>query len=166
MKGWHFVSDTLRDGSGVPADGVTLTHDGPLVICKTGLHASERILDALTYAPGNTICRVEAEGCEAQGHDDKFVCRSRTILWRVNGELILREFARHCALDVIHLWDAPAVVRQYLETGDENKRDAARDAVWDAVWDAQNKRLTEMVMAAHGARALLSELDKRKGDGR
>ena len=31
---WHFVSDTLRDGRPVPADGVTLRHSGPLVICQ------------------------------------------------------------------------------------------------------------------------------------
>lgn len=165
MKAWHFVSDTLRDGSPIPADGVTLTHDGPLVICETGLHASERIIDALMHAPGNTICRVEVEGCETQGHDDKLVCRLRTILWRIDGEKILREFARKCALEVMHLWDAPAIVREYLETGDESKRDAAEAAaedaaeaaVWaaawaaveDAAWTAQNKRLTEMVEAAH-----------------
>ena len=172
MKAWHFVGDTLRDGSPVPADGVTLTHDGPLVVCKQGFHASERIIDALTYAPGDKICRVEVEGCEPQGHNDKLVCRSRTILWRIDGETVLREFVRKCALDVIHLWDAPNVMRKYLETGDESKqaaawaaaraaasaaasaaaRNAARNAAWDAAWaaarDAQDKRLTEMVMRA------------------
>jgi len=39
-------------------------------------------------------------------------------------------------LDVIHLWDAPAVVREYLETGDESKRDAAWAAARDAAWGA------------------------------
>lgn len=137
MKAWHFVNDTLRDGSPIPADGMTLTHDGPLKICKTGLHASTKIIDALQYAPGNTICRVEVEGCESQGHNDKLVCRSRTILWRIDGEAILREFSRKCALDVIHLWDAPSVVRQYLKTGDESIRGAAWTAAWGAIWAAE-----------------------------
>ena len=57
-------------------------------------------------------------------------------------EATLREFARWCALQVIHLWDAPDVVREYLETGDETLRVVAWDAarasrdVADAVWNA------------------------------
>jgi len=31
---------------------------------------------------------------------------------------LLFDFARWCALQVIDLWDAPAVVREYLETGE------------------------------------------------
>ena len=46
---------------------------------------------------------------------------------------VLRAFARRCALDVLHLWpDAPAIVREYLETGDESIRSAAESAVRDA----------------------------------
>jgi hypothetical protein len=52
-----------------------------------------------------------------------------------------RLFTRQCALDVIDLWDAPAVVRQYLETGDESLRASA----WDAAWDAQTVRLRELL---------------------
>jgi len=43
-----------------------------------------------------------------------------------------RYFARWCALQVIHLWNCPDVVKQYLETGDEGLRDAARSAALDA----------------------------------
>jgi hypothetical protein len=106
MKAWHFVSDTLRDGRPVPADGEVLVHEGPLKLCASGLHASKNILDALRYAPGSTICRVEVCGEIIHG-DDKLVCTERTILWRVSGERILRKFARMCARDVLHLWDAP-----------------------------------------------------------
>jgi phage-related tail protein len=53
------------------------------------------------------------------------VASRRIILWRINAEDVLRRFARQCALDVAHLWDIPSVVREYLETGDETKRDAA-----------------------------------------
>jgi hypothetical protein len=71
---------------------------------------------------------------------------------------LLREFARKCALDVIHLWDAPAIVKEYLETGKEELRAAAwaaaGDAAWAAAgdaaraaaWAAQNKRLAEMLL--------------------
>lgn len=167
MKAWHFVGDTLRDGRPIPADGETLVHDGPLEMCASGMHASVRIIDALQYAPGDTVCRVECGGTIVQG-DDKLVCTERTILWRVDAEAMLRDFARRCALDVINLWDAPDVVVEYLRTGDESQRAAAKAAAWAAAsaaaraaaWDAacaadrtaaagaaQNRRLTAMVSA-------------------
>ncbi len=154
-KAWHFVGDTLRDGRPIPKDGEKLVHDGELVMCESGLHASERIIDALQYAPGSTICRVEVGG-EILKSDDKLVATERTILWRVDGENLLRKFARLCALDVVHLWDAPDVVLEYLNTGNEKLRDAARAAAWaaarDAEWDAarddQNQRLEQMVREA------------------
>jgi hypothetical protein len=148
---WHFVGPTLRNGDPVPADGEVLRHDGAVKMCATGLHASRRLLDALYYAPGPTICRVECRDVVAE-EADKLVCRERVILWRVGGEYLLRDFARRCALDVAHLWDAPNVVLRYLRTGDatlmDAARDAARDAAWAAAGDAQNRRLTAMVSAA------------------
>ena len=149
---WHFVGDTLRDGRPVPPDGEWLEHDGKLVMCKSGLHASERLIDALNYAPGSTICRVELDG-DMLRDDDKIVAKRRRILWRIDGEAILHEFARWCALQVIDKWDAPEVVRQYLKTGDESIRAAAwaaaRDAASAAARDAYNTRLTEMVEMRH-----------------
>ena len=139
MKAWHFTKDTLRDGSPVPKVGEKLVHDGELIICKSGLHASKRIIDALTYAPGHMIHRVECGG-EIQHELDKLVCTERTILFTVDGEELLRKFARMRALDVIHLWGAPDVVVRYLKTGDESIRsaalDAARTAARTAVWAA------------------------------
>ncbi len=151
MKAWHFTSDTLRDGSPIPVDGETLRHDGDLVMCEQGLHASVQIIDALKYAPGNKICRVVLGGAESQGHDDKLVARERTILWRLDAKGILSKFARLCALDVIHLWDAPDIVVRFLKTGDKNIRNAAwgaaREAAREAARGAQNKRLTRMILA-------------------
>jgi len=125
---WHFVGETLRDGREIPADGAILTHVGPVIPCQRGLHASERLIDALQYAPGHTLCRVECWGDIEHDADDKLAARNRRILWRIDAEQVLRAFARRCALDVIHLWDAPDVVREYLETGNEALRDAARAA--------------------------------------
>lgn len=151
MKAWHFTADKLRDGRPIPDIGVRLEHEGPLVVCQSGLHASVRIIDALQYAPGELIHRVECGG-DRHEDDDKIVCRQRTILWTVDGGTVLRDFARHCALDVIHLWDAPDVVREYLETGSEELRAAAWAAAWaaarGAAGDAQNARLEQMVRAA------------------
>ncbi len=66
------------------------------------------------------------------------------------------EFARWCALQVIHLWDAPEVVKEFLETGDESKREAARSAVraaatWAATWNATGDAAWAATWNATGA---------------
>ena len=142
-RAYHFVADILRDGRPVPPDGEWLTHDGPCVMCESGLHASEHPYDALQYAPGPILCLVEIED-EVARQDDKLLCRRRKIIARFDATDTMRAFCRWCALSVIHLWDAPQVVREYLEMGDESKRHAARaaawaaarPAAWDAAWDA------------------------------
>lgn len=130
MNAYHFLdkNSTLRDGSPAPDNGVWLEHTGPVKICRSGLHASERLIDALKYAPGTLLCWVECDQIENR-QDDKFVCRRRKIIRRKDITAELRQFARWCALDVAHLWDMPLVVRQYLETGDAKLRaDAEADA--------------------------------------
>lgn len=52
----------------------------------------------------------------------------------VGADELLREFARKCALQVVHLWNAPEVVREYLETGREGLRLPARAAAKAAAW--------------------------------
>ena len=131
MIAYHFVGATLRDGRPVPADGEWLAHEGPIILCESGLHASLTPWRALGYAPGAVLCRVEVDGDVVQDLD-KIVGRRRRILARVDLTDVLWAFARAEALRVIHLWDAPDVVRQYLETGDETLRDAAWDAAGDA----------------------------------
>ena len=135
MKGWHFVGETLRDGSPIPPDGEWLEHVGEVEMCRSGLHFSERPIDALKYAPGTTLCRVEVRGVR-ETDPDKGVCTARKIIYRLNAEPLLQEFARLCALDVIHLWDAPPVVVKYLRSGDELLRAAARDAARAAAGDS------------------------------
>jgi hypothetical protein len=152
MKAWHFVSDTFRNGYSIPADGEKLIHKGNLIMCKSGLHASKRIIDALSYAPGYTICRVEVGGKIIED-DDKLVSSERTILWRLDAEEILRKFARMCALDVIHLWDVPQIVKDYLKTGDESIRLAAWAAARDAARDAAGDAARDAAGAAAGAAA-------------
>jgi hypothetical protein len=137
--GYHFVDETLRDGRPVPLDGEWLEHDGKLAMCESGLHWSAHPFDALKYAPGAILCLVETDGKTIYGND-KSVSRRRKILKRIDATDLLRGFARWQAYQVLHIWDAPAVVVRFLETGDEALREAARDAAWDAaeaaVWDA------------------------------
>ena len=131
IRAWHFVGETLRDGRPIPPDGEWLTHEGSVVMCESGLHASRHPFDALKYAPGETLCLVECDEIVSED-EDKFVCRRRRIVARIDATDMLRYYARKCALSVAHLWDAPPVVREYLETGDESKRAAARAAAWAA----------------------------------
>src|ERR1035437_6892805 len=102
IQAWHFVGATLRDGSPIPADGVTLHHDGPLKLCAAGFHASARLIDAVYFVPAQPLCRVELGG-KILMDTDKMVAATRTILWRIDATELLRVFARQCALHVAHL---------------------------------------------------------------
>lgn len=171
IKAWWFgeTRTGLRYGDERQAEpGTTLEHKGGLILCESGLHASTNIMDALAYAPGPWIHRVELSGEMIQG-SDKIVAQRRKHLWVIDGEEVLRRFARKCAQDVLHLWDAPEVVTEYLKTGNEELRAAARaaawaaaqasaqasaraaDSAWAAAWDVarakQSRRLASMVHA-------------------
>jgi hypothetical protein len=131
MIGYHFTGNQLRDGRPVPPIGEWLKHDGPVIMCKFGLHASPTAFAALQYAPGEFLHRVELRGDLIEEENDKSVGRERVILATIDATDLLLRFARLVALKVIHLWDVPDVVRKYLETGEESKRAAARDAARD-----------------------------------
>lgn len=137
---YHFTADTLRDGRPVPPAGKWLRHEGELIPCEAGLHASEHPFDALQYAPGSLLHKVELSGdIITHGNPvDKVCAAERKILATVNAEDLCRNFARRVALDVIDKWDAPKVVRDYLTTGDETLRYAAwcaaRYAAWTSAW--------------------------------
>lgn len=132
---YHFTSDKLRDGRPIPAIGEWLTHDGEIKMCVSGLHASADPFDALQYAPGSMLHKVALKGV-VERQDDKVVARSRKILATIDATELLRRFARQQALSVLHLWDAPPIIKEYLETGDERLQGAAWAAAWDAARDA------------------------------
>ena len=158
MRAYHFTGQTLRNGEPIPHVGEWLEHDGPVIPCDSGLHASEHPMDALEYAPGPILHLVELEGDLVSHGDpaDKWVGRRRKILATIDATELLKEFARWCALQVIHLWDAPDIVRRYLETGDESlsaaASAAARDAAW-AAWDAASAAARAAAWAAAWAAA-------------
>ena len=151
IRAYHFVGETLRDGRPVPADGAWLEHTGPLALCQTGLHASRCPFDALRYAPGATLCRVDLGG-DVIEDTDKLVASRRRIVARFDATALLWGQARKSALSVIHLWEAPSVVREYLETGDESTRGAARDAATRAAARAAAWVATRAASAAAAAR--------------
>jgi hypothetical protein len=103
MKAWHFL---LYDGklghtNEYPKVGETIKVDPEkLEVCSYGLHACKNRVDALIYAPSKYICRVELSGEILRGVDK--VCASeRKILWMIDGERVLRQFAIDCALSVV-----------------------------------------------------------------
>jgi hypothetical protein len=62
---------------------------------------------------------------------DAFLSHKSYIIYCSNGEqyninYFLRDFARWCALQVLHLWDAPDIVVEYLKTGNEDLRKKAK----------------------------------------
>jgi hypothetical protein len=135
---WFCATDhKLRYEDGRVAKlGETHKAKGDLELCQNGMHASERLIDALAYAPGPVLYKVKLGGKIVRG-DDKLCARSRTyVSGGVDITPQLRQFARMAALEVAHLWDIPPVVRQYLETGDESLREAAAAAAAAAAADA------------------------------
>lgn len=154
MLGWYFsTSDRmLCHGDNRPiVVGETHVIDGEPALCKRGLHASRRILDALDYRPGPILYRVRLSGTIVHGQDKACATR-RTYLAEIDATEMLRAFGRSCARDVIHLWDAPEVVRRYLETGDDSIRvaalDAAKAVAGIAVWDVASAAARAAVGAA------------------
>ena len=151
VLGWYFSPDDMRLANG---DGRLIVagqkHEValPLRLCSRGLHASRQVSDALRYATSGVVWRVRLSGHIVEG-SDKMCAEVREYLWGYNASDVLRAFARKCALDVIDKWGAPAVVREYLKTGDVSIRSAAESAAWSAAWSAAEsaaeKRLLHMI---------------------
>ena len=163
MKAYWFepADGVLGYGDGrKPEVGKTHTVKCAPVLCSSGLHASVRATDALKYAQSSRLWLVDVTGNVLVG-DDKICGKRRKYIAVADVELVLREHARWCALQVVHLWDAPQIVLDYLNTGDEKLRAAAgdaasaaaRDAACAAAWDAASAAAGAAACAAAGAAA-------------
>jgi len=165
VTGWWFApkNKKLANGDGRPiVIGKTHTVKGDIVPCQNGLHLSKRPLDAVRYAPGPVAYKVRGSGIIVPHGNpiDKYSCSERTyIAGGVDCTDLLRRFARMCSLDVIHLWDAPDVVVQYLKTGNESLRPAAWAAA-KAAWPAA--RTTAAWAAAKAAEAAGTDAEKKQ----
>jgi hypothetical protein len=101
VKAWHFVSADKMVGYAkrVPVvEGTRYYMEWPYqgytepTLCKAGLHASLRAFDALQYAPGPILCRVEVSGRIVHGND-KLVAEERKVLKMLDISTLLHEFA-------------------------------------------------------------------------
>jgi hypothetical protein len=143
--GWHWLPNNRElqwNGNGRVLGTWDICHVAPpLEMCRSGLHWSPRIIDALRYSPGNICCRVESWGDTMHGAA-KAVSRNRRIVWWVDAEMVLWSWLcdvaeKACAdhgvtdkrsLAAIQLrrdWLGGAVVT-------DRQWDAARDAAWYA----------------------------------
>ncbi len=145
---YHFTSNKLRDGRPIPPTNEWLVHEGEVIMCTSGLHASEQPYDALQYAPGHILHRVELDDV-IDTQDDKVVARRRKIVATIDAAELLHAFARKQALSVIHLWNCPAITKQYLETGDVSMQYAA----WSAARSAAQYAAQNAARSAAGAAA-------------
>jgi cell division septum initiation protein DivIVA len=153
---WHFASADRRlgyeDGRLIEVGAIHKVDVTPKC-CVAGLHGSIRAIDALDYAAGPIISRVRIWGL-INKKNDKLCGQAREYLAVDDATEELFGFARWCALQVIHLWDAPQVMRQYLETGDESIRAIACDAARAAAWDAETALYAAWDAARAAARAI------------
>ena len=144
MTYWHFAAmengtPIMRDGTRIEV-GKRYTVD-TAVMCCSGFHGSVRIMDALQYARGPWVSRRDIAGIIKD--NDKVCGTSCVHTIGIDATDVLRKFSRMCALDVLHLWDAPPIVVRYLKTGDESIRVAAWDAVWNAAAAWNSTRAAE-----------------------
>jgi hypothetical protein len=163
MLAWHFLRDDRKlnyPPHTLVEVGQTLTVEPPLELCRWGLHASKRAIDALPYAPGPIACRVELSG-EILEDDNKACATERTVLSMIDATNILHEFACWCAEQALlkereagqepdpRSWAAIEAKRKWLrgeitdseladawDAAGADAWDAAGAAVWDTAWDA------------------------------
>jgi len=149
---WHFAKDDNKlnygDGREIVI-GETHSVEGTPSLCEWGLHGSTRIRDALRYAPGSMVYRVEIWGNVDSG-DDKICGTHRRYLWGFNASDVLYEASRRFALANIEKIKPFTDQKQYdliikwLHTGEEEIRSAAQSAAdsaarsssWSALWSA------------------------------
>jgi len=168
ITAWHFTETDCRlrygDGRLVSA-GQTYRAEGDLVLCENGMHGSRRIIDALDYAPGPHVWKVELLGERVEG-DDKVVARERRVLWGLDATNLLHEFACRCAEDALALVGDPdprsinaiRIKRLWLQgkaSGNELVAAwaAARDTAWAAAWAAARDAARDTARAAAWAAA-------------
>ena len=135
ITAWWFsdVSRRLRYSDHRQAAlGITHILFAPPEVGYRGFHGSRNIISALEYAFGPVVWRVELFGEVSESDDKRAAQRRKYIAGGVDITAVLGAFGRWCALQVIDLWDAPAPVRDWLESeGGASLRAAARDSFWN-----------------------------------
>jgi len=139
---WHFLRDNGRTQFGdiEVKKGQVYRADGMLELCRNGMHASVKAIDALNFANGALISRVEIRPPYLIGND-KLCGRARKVLWIMDVTALLYEFACREALRAlrkanvtdIRCYDAIATRRLWL-AGKASGSDL--NSAWAAAWAA------------------------------
>ncbi len=151
VKGWHFCASDMRLGYGDRREikaGESLRVTCTPRLCIQGLHASERAIDALFYAPGLYVSYVELRG-EVVHDTDKSVAQERYTFWIADAEQEVLSWAKWCALRCIDKWQAPERVIRFLKSD----QSSAAEAAWAA--EAARKATTAAWTAWKAAEAAL-----------
>lgn len=154
---WHWCQHNrllgFDDDRSVYTGGVYEV-DGPIVLCKHGLHGCRTALQALYYASGDVICRVRLSG-EIWEDPEKLAASRREVLWLADGGPTLHRFAVWCAEPALsrmargetvdpRLREALAMKLRWVDglASDEElaaawaaARDAERNAAWNELWN-------------------------------
>ena len=113
IKVWHFADKTLRDGTALPKRGDKLPRIAKPVPCERGYHGSVRLIDALKYAPGNSLAvRLLSVVIKPHGDPIDKYCASDCTMETdyIDVRPVLVEFARYAALKAIREY-APKALR-------------------------------------------------------
>ena len=156
MLGWHFLASDKRlryNDNRLVQVGETYSARGGFfsgyetpTLCEFGLHACDSIIDALNYAPGPILCRVELSGNIVIGKN-KAVAWDRRVLSMFDATSVLFEFGCLCAEDALKIISYPdprsidcvEAVRGWLRGEVKyDELDAARTAAKVAIMDANN----------------------------
>jgi hypothetical protein len=92
--------------------GITHSVKGELQLCHNGLHASEKIIDALDLATGSYLWLVSLSD-EKIVDKNKVCARSRTYRAEFNADKMIRNFTRKQALINVELIKPFCTPRQY-----------------------------------------------------
>ena len=164
MKAWHFLNNDKRlahgDGRLVRVGHTLKCNPDKIELCHYGFHGSQKIMDALKYAYGDIVCRVELGGRIIKAHD-KCVASERTVIAMADAGETLHLFACWCAEQALQLVENPdprsiaAIQAKYKwlrgEITDNEldaARDAARDATWTSGWASMNAARSTAVWAS------------------
>lgn len=129
---WHFVANDkkLRYGDNRQVRvgrnyRYKPRYEGQKVqLCMCGMHASERILDAIKYAPGFYLCSVELNGDIQFDNSkmDKVVAENRKVLTMKNVRKPLEQFLELIINEIITDWNTrfdykiPQIILEFLKT--------------------------------------------------
>lgn len=169
---WHFIRNdcTLRDGQKLRVGKVyRLPLGKQLEMCRSGFHASAKALDALNYAPGAIVCRVELRG-EIMTDTDQMVATERKALWAADATRTLRLFAISETRRALmaerkagrepdaRSWEALRVTLRWLDgKASDQERVAAEAAAW-AAWRATQAAEETAWAAAEAAAAKMGPM--------